>query len=159
MSTNPEVVLSQVPKSALPEPPDDRPVSAGISTTTAATDLLETLGVLAIAAALPAWTISGYLTVSLIIAGIVFFAWARTRRTERASENELDLRNPQYHFTAGQLASLAKGGLPAEAANALSVIRPGDPVSRWQLLRLLSTEMGESRASETLPAVLRYASK
>ena len=159
MSMNPEAIPTEVPKSALPVPPEDRSIAGSLSTTTAATDLLETLGLLAVAAALPAWTIAGGLTAVLAIAGAVFFAWAWARRRKRAADNDLDLRTGQYRFTAGQLASLAKGSLPPEAVKALSVILPNEAVSRWQLLRLLDAEMGESRASETLPAVLRYASK
>jgi len=145
--------------SALPVPPENRAVASGISTTTAFTDLLETLLVLSIPATLPAAMINIWLTPLPLIAGIGCFFWARERRRSRALKNELDLRKGQYFFTAKQLASIRQGDLPASVADALSVIVPNEPVSRWQLLRLLSAGMGESRAIEILPTVLRYTSK
>lgn len=140
---------------ALPEPPDG-PVSAKVTTTTALTDLLETLGVLSIASVPAVWIISAWLIPLSIAAGVGFFWWSGKRREMRAFQNENDLRRPQYLFTAQQLGNI-KAGVSVEAANALCAIPPRLPVSRWQLLRLLSDEMGEARANETLPAVLRYA--
>jgi hypothetical protein len=147
-----------VPTSALPLPPE-RLVARSISTTTALTDLLETLFVLSIPATVPAAMISGWLAPLPLLAGIGCFFWARARRRNRALENELDLRKGQYFFTARQLASIGHGDLAGSVANALNVILPEEPVSRWQLLRLLTSEMEESRAIEILPAVLLYASK
>lgn len=148
--------MSAIP---LPVPPDE-PVATGVSTTTAATDLLETLGVLAIAGAFPALFIKWWLAPILVVAGVLLFVWSAARREEKAEDNELELREPRYRFTAAQLASLGRTDLTREAGAVLVVmIHPGEPVSRWQLLQLLSAEMGESRASETLPNVLRYASR
>lgn len=152
-------IAATVPTSALPLPPENRPVARAISTTTAWTDLLETLFVLSIPAIVPAAMINGWLAPLPLLAGIGCFLWARARRRERALENELDLRKGQYFFTARQLASIQHSDLSASVANAVTVILPDEPVSRWQLLRLLTAEMGEARAIEILPAVLRYASK
>lgn len=144
----------------LPVPPDDEPVAAGVSTTTAMTDLVETLGVLSIAAAFPALLVKWWLLPILIAAGVLLFVWAAARREEKAEENELELREPKYRFTAAQLASLGRTDLTREAGTVLAAtLPPGERVSRWQLVQLLGAEMGESRASETLPNVLRYASK
>jgi len=155
MSTNP----AALPASALPLPPENRPVARGVSTTTAWTDLLETLCVLSIPAIAPAWMISPWLVPVPIAAGIGCYFAATVRRRRQALENELELRKGQYFFTARQLAGLRHGDLPASVADALAIVLPDEPLSRWQLLRLLTAEMGESRAVEILPAVLRYASK
>lgn len=148
-----------VPTSALPLPPENRPVAREVSTTTALTDLLETLCVLSIPATVAAWMITAWLAPIPILAGIGCYFAATARRRNQALENELALRKRQYYFTSRQLAGLRHGDLPASVADALAVITPEEPVSRWQLLRLLTAEMGESRAIETLPAVLRYASR
>lgn len=144
--------------SALPEPPDDFAVAAKVSTTTPGTDLLETLGVLTLVAVVPALFVSAWLAPLPVAAGAGLLGWARKRRERRALWNEEELRGQQYSFTAQQLANIG-AGVSKEAANALSAIPPGLPVSRWQLLRLLCAEMGEARANETLPAVLRFATQ
>jgi hypothetical protein len=60
-------------------------------------------------------------------------------------------------LSAEQLSAAVASGLGPDAVGVVKVLRPGEKMSRWQLSYLLATQLGDGRATEVLPLVLRYA--
>jgi hypothetical protein len=135
----------------------DEALSTSVTTTTPLTDLLESIGVLAVGAALPLITVGPFLAAGALAAGVLAFIWASRRRRRKARANEEELRAPRYAFSAEQLATALASGPSPEARGVFEALEPDETLSQWQLAHLLARHMGDARGAEVLPLVLRYA--
>lgn len=146
--------MSNPNRSSLPDHAD----STSLTTTTAWIDLLESFGVLAAGGgiALFRWNWPVALGLLLASAGMLWLALYDRRRSAEA--NDAALRKAEYVYSSAQLANVAAAtDLPTPAVKAFTKVPPDELLSRGQLWTLLAQEMGDARATEALPQVLRYA--
>jgi hypothetical protein len=144
------------PQPFVPMPPNEA-LSTNVSTTTPVTDLLESLGVLAAGATIPLLWVGTLASGGAAVAAVGALWWAWRRRTRKSFANEEDVRALRYVFSPEQLSAAVASGLGPDAVGVMKVLRPGEKMSRWQLSYLLATQLGDGRATEVLPLVLRYA--
>jgi hypothetical protein len=143
----------------LPQPPDDEALAAEVTTTTAMTDLLESLGVLAAGAGVTLLFARSWLGLVLLVLAALFLWLSYRRRARNAFRNEQDLRDLKYEFSAAQIQTMIAAPLAPGATTALQFLNASEPVSRWQVETLLQAHMGEAPAAQALPLVLSYAQK
>ncbi|HVR41292.1 MAG TPA: hypothetical protein VMU84_19515 [Thermoanaerobaculia bacterium] len=120
------------------------------------THLLETIGVIAAGAAIAAVIASrgGYFVI-LVLVAIVFLWLGLHLRTRRAERNELDLREILYSFPPDRAETL-KLVFPLDVVDAVASLN-GIPTLRLEIKRKLNARIGEARANEYMPIILRYA--
>jgi hypothetical protein len=142
---------------SLPQPPDDEPLSWDVTTTTAGTDLIESIAVLSFGAGIALLFALSWFGLVLLAAPL-FLWWAYRRRMHRGVQNEHDLRCLQYQYSPAQIKSIT-AAFPPGAMTAFEVLTPDEAVSRWQVERLLKMHMGEAPAVQNLSLVLGYAQR
>jgi len=132
------------------------PLSTDMPTESTTTHLLETIGVIAAGAAIAAVIASrgGYFVI-LVLVAIVFLWLGLHLRTRRAERNELDLREILYSFPPDRAETL-KLVFPLDVVDAVASLN-GIPTLRLEIKRKLNARIGEARANEYMPIILRYA--
>jgi hypothetical protein len=142
---------------------DERLLSAGTAADSATIQLLETIAVVGAAAAAGLGLTSAGIVPPLVLfaAALLAIAAAFALRRERVLRNENAARSERrtiYYFPKERMETIDNMSAPPDVKNAtLLLVGHGKP--RLEILRDLTARLGETRATEFLPAILQQADK